>query len=1049
MDKQEKIDLWRRRFYGRQTAFGKRENGGPYSPVFKNASSMHGPERYKPLEDSDVAKHLDGLWDLLIYLLHESEMVKFCVLDFDTKHTFKDVLVAKNAIVAAGIPCAIARSTKKGYHIYLFFDEMIKPMYVISFFAHLYEDIGFAQLNREGIKPLPETFPKTTHLGDSAAVGLGIKPPMQGKGMSLGQNCWVDDENHAIGGKGDADEQWDYFKAIPDVVAKDLISLLIKKGIPILEDMRISESRGVVDDRPRGRLTPYVPPEKGDFELIVNQCPALKELWLNAESAGHDARTGILSFAMHTKNGFEILRKRWPSEKTEYFLEYAANKNYRPWSCSKMQSMSLCVKGKHPTKSSEQAQIVNGEILNDYCLEKTAPREMINGKWVITNTPEKDWALPSPIRYAFGGKRPKAERAAESPEEVPPASASVEEEERATVTFGTNIYSLLGQGVGYFRRSTSEEGANSQLCDFTVDIVKMICLTKAKGGIDVILHGRFYSTELSSDFEISDKDWHNNPKFLSLLGIQLHGKVMIETKNLDHIRNCISAFGMDHIVKEYKVEDYGFNNPPTYYAATNCTITAEKIDTENILLSLGRGPSEVLWLTPLSDEEFTEACNLLFEDVLTFQNPRITRTVVAHSLQALIQNAFLPLEFAPVVWLQGLTGTGKSTLAKIAQFFHTDKTNIMLNVNSTVRALEENTMLFKDSLMVIDDYRGESMQATAQLIQKLYDRSGRVRLQGGSKMGTDYKSEATKNRGLTLFTGEDIMRLDAAVLSRCIVLEFTHNTEKGSAAKLARIFENKRLLSGISARFIQYMLRNQPDKAVIQRKYGDYSSLLKRSSSSDAKKVQNAERMAVNLAANALTLDLFLDFLQSEGFIGASAASEIATDHWKYLEELNGKMQRMCMDEQASTVFIERLKELLSSGRYVLEGYHNMSLMRGATNTLGFIDGTSKDLEVRTGYVFLHPNNCYEAVKKMITASGQPFSLTVQAIGKQLNDDGHLMQTDLGRNQLSKSFGSKTHKVWCVKRELLGMLSILDGDAEQENDAEDSAKDDRLDPSTI
>lgn len=1042
MTQEEKVKLWRERFHGRQTAFGRREHGGEasYSPKFRDRNKLEGHERYIPLEDSDVVQHLEGTTDIMMYLLHEDETIRFAALDFDKKHDFNDVMKCARALDAFGIPRLVARSQTKGHHLYIFFSDFILPKYVLSFFAVMYDEIGFTHLNIEKIKDLPETFPKTTHLGGPGAVGLGIKPALQGTARKKDRCCFVNDEDEVIGGNGLSDKQWETLQNIQLINPVDFIQMLIDKNIPIQENIRIHEKRGVVDDLPRDRTTPYETPTTGDFELVVNACPALKEVWNDGKNASNDSRYGILSMAINTKNGVEALRKHWPSDKTDYHINYAQNRNYRPWSCVKLQEMGVCVKGRHPKMASDKAPVLDGEMLNDYCLDKLKATEIKNGKKITLNIDMDMLPSPSPIRLAYGGSK-KQERARKKKKKATAKKTTNKGTETTTPSSSTttaapvepvaleDIFVCLGKEKGYARVNVGKEGDEvlTKISNFTVELSSIVEVANYLGEVTTNISGTiFVGKREGSDFTIPTGHWYNNKQFLVHLATLTHATANYKSRNLDDIRTCINQFGRSKCIVKKGTTEYGFDSydKPTRYITEGGNVTAEGFDTsdEQIPLVSEANKSLRLKLHEITDEEFDRVCAVLLDDVMNFHDPGIARVCLAHAMQATIHNLCMPIKYAPIVWLHGLTGLGKTTITKMCAALHTGSNIVLANASSTARWMELSVMSSKDALFCIDDYRGKKAAEIADLIQRIYDRSGRGRLV--RKNSGEYSlDENIRNRGLVLVNGEDILHMDAAVVSRCMIFGFVGSPTSSNSDRLDRIEAIHSLLPGFTARFVQHILANPPDKVVLKRRYTDVFAVLKGEASVEGKSVQNRDRIASNLAANHIAFEMLMEFFVKEEMLGPSRADKLTGQHWSFLKVTNNNMRAACIQEQASNVFLDTLRALILSGTCLIEGYHDMSRRAPGAQVVGFVDSVGNADE----YLYLIPKVCYSQVQRFLTGSGPGLIHSGQAVAMQLDGDGHLLKKTGGSVTHVKKYKMGSHRVWCVRKELLGLHSVIEG----------------------
>jgi len=1089
MDLNERIKLWRDRFYGRQEVFGskisytskqdgkiKQHYVTEFMPAYKTAEarknvneSVKISDFFVPLTDEHILHHINGHKELLIYLLHTDGTVRFAAIDFDLKHTFEDVKACYDMIsIAHGIPSYVARSTKKGHHLYLFFDKPIEAKYVTSYLASVYEELNMLEDHRNGIKPLPETFPKNISIPDCFSTGYGIKPPMQGEGMGMGQNCWVTIESgadHPVGGSGNCEEQWDYFANTQKIDVDAFKDYLAQNNIPI-EDIRISEAKGVVEEESRVRSMPYKVPIDGDINRVIHGCPAMKRFWEGpAQEFNHEARVALCSWAIQCKNGLDVLRERWQgSVESEKQIQYAIDRYQKPWSCAAMQAHNLCICGKDPKFTSGTKADIQGEIIADYCFKKSSPKEMIHGK-LVTNPhklPEEQWPSPSPIRlrnylqkytveelkeeidqlnkedpeigdriselyaktltlsdkkkrtqvedYLKSKKLAKVKELkviAEEAREHRKLEAERElEESGKTKWLNGNHYMISEKTGGY---SVIEIGKNGEeiereFSNFTIELTRHLYISSLIHEDLQTFSGYLIIGGVRKPFEISVDDFSLNPKLAQAINRCGGLTAMIANHNLDHLRFAIHLFGRTNMKVEHRYEDYGFDcyNRPEIYRATSRNISADSISEEGACVDLtGGGHAQHLNIKEISNARFCELVKIIKDDFLTFQDRSITFTTLAHSLQATIQMAFFPFKNAPVLWVQGLTGAGKTTISMMAQSFHGDFPRL-LNVTGTPKALEYATMLFKDSLLVLDDYKeGFNRHSMMQLIQKIYDRTARARLRANLE-----QANAPFCRGLVMMTAEDAPSSEASVLARCIYLEapqiaseFEYDEEDNP---FHRIEDNMKDFSGITGRFIQYVLSIYGRSDALTQEFRSLNTHFAR----PVVGLQNGRRAAQNITANYLTWKLFCDFLLHNKLLTSNEHTTYTDTHYQNMCKLRDQMVEACSQEQASNLFLDGLRESILGGHLRIDGMAN-NVNDNATS-VGFIENPKENV------VYIYPQLAIAEVKKLMQARGAPLSHSETAIGKQLRQDNMLIKADPGRGKIRKRHRGSRVYVWAL-----------------------------------
>jgi hypothetical protein len=1074
----EKIDLWRDLFYGRQevfaikeTFFNQKENRTivQYNPVLRDKTNKTGEtaeEKFLPLTDNYIENHIKGYMELMIYMLHVDRTLRFAAIDFDKGHSFEDVLKCKSIIAGShGIPCYVARSTKKGYHLYLFFDKPIEAKFVTSYINQVYTEIGWmAECHNDG-RALPETFPKTIALRNSTSTGYGIKPPMWGKGLLEDRNCWVNDQDKPLGTE---DEQWDFMQSIRKIEVEGFLSFIEKSGFPVAE-VRISEKRGAVAQSDYKRTTPYVAPTDGDLNRVVQGCNAMKRMWEgNQAEMPHHGHVAILSWALQTSNGLGVIRERWNnSPQCEQQIRYAIETCQQPWTCKAMQEHGLCLKGKDPRFASEEGKPT------DACFKKSPPKEMVNGKLEInpSNLPETDWADPSPVRLRVEIKRldpdeikkeideldkedpeigdkitklyskivliretkvrqslekhlkaRKLAKVSDLREIAREARDSNKEASMDAIHSDVNVIEELGvfytriQPKGYGIRTLDEEGneITTPLCNFEVEFEKSTTRHTMIHGDASELKGHILTVERRIPFVLSAEDIYSNMKLARVFGIYGKNLCLFESSRLDKIRIAMMRFGSRNMTEEHRYEDYGWDcyDKPTVYRSGKWNITAHGFacDENSIVDMAGSEYARHLSIEKISNDEFTKLIHHIKNDLLPFQDSIITYTTLAHTLQSAIQMAFLPFKKSPILWIQGLTGTGKSAIAEILQNFHGNFPRV-LNIQGTHRGLEGYAMSFKDSMLVLDDYKDQQHRdMMIKFIQPAYDRSARARLNKDlSQAVTPY------NRGSLMVSAEDRPSSEASTLARCIIIECEQSKEdeRVTDKRYKNLLGMKHLFSGVMGRFIHFMLASYGEAIdELAKKYLDYEALLKE----EIRGAQNSHRIAQNLAANYLTWELFTEFLLQENMITQKEQGEYQEKHWQHVLRLRNRAVTLCGQEQASNVFIECLKEVIMSGSAKVEGMANTN---DHASTVGFID------DPKAGIVYIIPGVAVGLVRHLLREKGSGMSHSQDSVGKQLVQDGVIRVKDPNRTTIRRTYRGQRHVVWAfdsVKSELGPML---------------------------
>lgn len=1125
MQIEEKVKLWRDYFYGRQDVFAtkilnKKTNKLEYAPTIKNIKGETISEKYLPLGDNHIQSHIDGVIELMVYVLDDQCNVRFAVIDFDLNHTFNDALRAHDIITGQHhFPSAIARSTKKGHHLYMFFSEPIEAHVVVSYIAHVYGLLGW--MDEMHVRALPETFPKTISLGKPTAtangvikfpLGFGVKPPMWGTGQEKDRNCWVDKKDRPIGGHGLSEDQWRYMKAIGKISKEELISFLKDSNISI-EEKRLSEKRGHIVDLKSDVQTsiPYKAPEDGDFNKILNGCPALKRLWFDTakKEINHMSHVAILSHALACENGLEMVKDYWRDPITgeispvaETQIQYGINTNQKPWTCATMQRYGVCVVGKDPKKSSGKlVSPTTGEVFNDYCFEKVAPREIQNGSRVINpyNLPLSQWPDPSPVRLRntivrwgvldiihaieeltkedenlqkkvseiitqvnfledvktkddcikrIKHKKLVAARVIDAEiknvkkqekQRISDEKKSVRQRERERIearkkevaeeldrdptvaTIRGRHYKLLDNDEGYAQITQDKKG-NVELdiiSNFTLTIKKEIKRVRILSDPIIYTEGTINLPFMKKPFKIETNLFGNNAELSKVLYGSAGSNIDFDPKKMTELRSCALIFGSKDKLEKNIDENHGFGRDDNglIYRSGDIVISGDEIqevDDNNIEMDPNSNAS-FLKLKKISQDDFEYAVRIILNDFLNLDTPIVMYTILSHTLQASIHQeyyeTFTQRSWAPILWLQAITGIGKTMFGSICQNFYGEFKDL-IRMSSTAKSAESEIMHFKDALCLLDDYKDDDNSKNHSeilaLFQGIYDRSKRQRLRKTLEHAAGYHC-----RGLVMVTGEGLFSNQSSFHSRCIVVRM-HGKKRGrNKASLERVIEAQHLFPGVTARFIQFILRYYPEPSQLRTRFNEHAQMIE----NRLAKIENIHRIVNNFSANFLTWELFLEFMLKEEFISDSEYQDHREKHRHNIFQLSDEMGALCTDNLGCIVFLSTIIQGLMSNHVIIEGLNDRQEIKPHTFIVGFMEDKD-DREL-----YLYPERAMEYVKRSLSGGGESLGHSKDAIGRQLAGLGYILKTSDSATTFRKSRNGQRARLWCLDARKAGFIN--------------------------
>lgn len=1105
MDWKTKAKLFRERFYGRQDVYGRlwevRKDGKElrgYSPVCDNRwqdfchlktksptpCSSCEYQKWTPVSDDTVLSHIRGEEAHIYYVLLKDGTIMFGAIDFDMKegkedkgYSFDDVHTASKILRELGVNHHIARSTGRGYHLYIFFDKPYPANRFRSFILDIFDRAGFIALVHQNIKSLPEYFPKQSYTSRDG-IGNGIKVPMIESRFRSGRNGWVDETDQFIGEGLPEDQaiaaQWGYFAAIEPQSTEGFDKIIEDNSIEILEEARSGEqstSAGARKSRyGSGGTGQWEPPLAGSIEKVLEGCAAMRRVREKArkgETLGHSEGFSLFHLCMHTRDGRDWFAKNIPgwgeNDSDMKQLEHSIDHNYMPWTCKKLQEQGVCVPGTQ-------------------CFEKKPPRETMDGMEVVRNDLPKDqWPEPSPIRYAYGkgedyllklqaevtelkdvkdlamktdklkgiaqrvqvfDETQQKEFKAYVREQKPlkrneiskifnEATEGYEEEAKSQIQKRTDVVIVddnhyIKDEFGYSYIKSVKEGRTKNIRLCSVDIIIKEEVNYFEGDVKTksVYIGQVRAPGVTRDFNIDVDAWCDNGTFLVFFTKLMGTKFSPLRQNLELIRQASTGFSIkDNIQTSIYLQTQGYYD--NTYLMPSCLVDENGVVPNTTRhVDLKDKQTKSLDFQILGEGELKEVLMHLKSDFLTAWPELWTYTGLSHTL--------LPCIMAPLDWTkrntlfyEGLTGTGKSELTHSLQFFW-GQFDAIANFMSSPKGIRELGYQFKDANVVVDDYKGLTKEQTAavrETILHAYDGSIDYKLQRTSELRTGKAA-----RGLYTMSGEEFITNDAAVIARTILIEVNKQNTRLTQDKYNKVQKMRHLYNGVTPHFISWFLR-QDRKAVLSS-----AATARTKIKEEFYEAQNIERIATNLAMNYTVWSLFTRFLVDMGIITNAEKELMDFKHWSNVLVLRASMLERCASEQGSEVFLRVLNQMLVSNEISIKD------LPGHYHQYKQVIGHVPKEQPTGGVVYLYPDSTFEAVKNF--SRNQPIYGTKNSIGRQLADQNVLADND--RSHSTKNVrmpGGRQMRVWAVKPEALGLdPDLIVGCADKSSDGINEGK---------
>jgi hypothetical protein len=453
------------------------------------------------------------------------------------------------------------------------------------------------------------------------------------------------------------------------------------------------------------------------------------------------------------------------------------------------------------------------------------------------------------------------------------------------------------------------------------------------------------------------------------------------------------------------------------------------------------GVSRWLGLKRLKPAELAAVKGHLVEDFYRLHARPVMATVLAVvSLAVLMRFANNTQRVA--IWLKGLTGAGKSFVAKLAMSFFGDYDladgGRFVSWASTANYIERTGYWFRDALYLVDDYKPELVPGAQaiRVMQAYADGSGRGRLQ------KDARSDVTRPiRGLLLCTGEDLPQNNASALARTIIVEVP-NQEK-DLGRAERCLAARPHYRGVMADFLRWLIAEGRVTGfaarVDQHCQAFYQGIAGQ---------QNDARIAGNFALLAAAFEEFALYL---GDAWDDREAEVQAYVEGDLPATRDAMLGIARAQQAAVLFLDTLRELLAFGKVRLQEAVTSSI---SPRREGEVVGKIVDGDICE----IHTALALGAVQEQLHRMGrEKLKVSAQTLIGQLAQEGVLLPVGTGSGNTHVASIDRT-KVRCfrIHREVLfgeaqgepaghgdgpdGDSAPQDGDQPGQGSAEDTAQ---------
>lgn len=1075
-------ELFRRRFAGRPDAYGIKWYGtdsdgkqkAGYTPMCDNRwedfchlkikdgtpCSDCNHKKYVPVTNESVLKHIKGEEEHMFYNLFEDGTCRFGAIDLDYKegkeekgYTWEEILPITGQLDEWDVPYGFARSTSRGHHIYIFFDEPCKAFIFRSFVKGLLVRTKITRNASRGKKEIPEIFPKQDYY-DKGGFGNGIKPPMIEPGFVKGRNCFIDDNNNPIIG------QWEYLDSLKSATEEQLLQVMKENGIEVEGKEKPSKPRTGKMQNVRGG---YDQPLRGRIEPVLEGCAAFNGLWertKKGEVLGHREGFSLFHMCMHTVDGkdwfYDGNVPGWAeTDAHKRQLEASVDKAYAPHTCKTMQDDGICEQG---TK----------------CFDKKPPLIKIKGKLVPDPEfpDEKDWPDPSPIRYAthpgedylekLKGEIAALDKKQEESELVRQVEAIVKRSlafdrdrvkefkdfikkkrilkamhvnrmfSKAEEKFAEEVKEKAAQredvfcvdGIQYIKNKphgvsvlkVRKEGVSEvQLCSFDILLDKEVTIygdDEDNEEPSKIYFGRFKCIGYEKEFRIDMAVWADNTSFYGFFSEKMGAYFNLLKTHVDHVRH--SALGLAALGKLNRsncLMSQGWHGGT--YVMPSLIIDQEGVRpnvSHPIDIQGRKSYSKFLDFGYADDDENKELLYHVKDELLNAWPRLWTMTALSHTLYPAVRRKLDMVE-KPTLFLEGDSGCGKTQLTRAFQHFW-GSFDSLIGLLSTEKGIMSLCHEFKDALLVVDDYKGinaQQRQAVTKIIQYSYNPVGTVKLRRDSSMA------ATKlPKGVLMISGEQFIANEISLLGRTIMIETKTFNTKGTERYYQSVNRHIKNYFKIIPRFLHWFI--EQDENVVKERLKS----LKRELYEPFAGGPNSDRIAVNLSVNYLCWELFADYLEYSGIIDSEEKADLLQEHMDNVHVLMGRMVTLGGEAHHGTVFRDALIEAVQSGQVSIHGLKDYD--NEHKPCIGFKKPGVDD------EIYLYPGSAFQQVQKLFDK--EPLNVTKRALARQLEDMGFFVRTSHNRHTVVTRMGRQTTRCWVVRPDKLG-IEVEDAEPKQ------------------
>ena len=414
-------------------------------------------------------------------------------------------------------------------------------------------------------------------------------------------------------------------------------------------------------------------------------------------------------------------------------------------------------------------------------------------------------------------------------------------------------------------------------------------------------------------FTIDAADYGNNGKLTAAIYAAAGAKAEILCKP-EMLRTAISAVSGPAMRRAST--NFGWNADKTAYMVPGGQITAggfQVADASATQVDLADQEfAKRLSLRPITTEQLAATKQHLVEDLLRLcPDAKVGYALLSGAAMSVLYR-FTDGMNRVLLWVAGLSGNGKSFMAKLFQNLFGDfpiaGEKAVISWASTVKRIQHEGYYFRDAMFLVDDYKPEHCRPgdATWLLQAYADSAARSRLRSDATA-----AETREIRGLLVCTGEDVPDHSASATARLIKIPYPvgeKDLERGR-----RCQQQRGNYAGVMCDFIRHIIANNRGPAFAERVAALQQRYYREVTGSD-----NDLRIAGNFAMLAAAFEEIADYLR-DVWAAADEAKRMFVE--QHVPALRQATLADVSDQKASRLFLSTLAVLVQQGSVRVQGH--------------------------------------------------------------------------------------------------------------------------------